>query len=132
MTEMSVRTARRLLFLGLVVIAPLPMLGYDAWIPDARFFLLAGVTTLVILFEGGAGPVPMIAVLFGAHALVYAGLLWAGAYVASRILGRVSPTARAIATWSLIAIGLAIGLGFEIYATPFGSAPIANLLGALS
>jgi hypothetical protein len=128
----SPRTARRLLWLSLVCLLPLPMVVFGAWIPVTRYLLLAGVTAGLVVTEG-AGLVPLVFLaLFLAHALVYAALAWLAARLLVAALARRLPRALAPLTLGLVAAGLALALLFPIYETPFAPvSPRANLLHVL-
>ncbi len=130
---MSLRSARWLLFLAIGLTAPLPMLGpFGAWVPPARYLLLTLATASVAVTEGAAGPVPGILALFGAHALV--GFLLAGllGWVVARFTRPLSPGARRLVVLGICGALLLGAVAFEVYRTPFGRAPTANLLGVLS
>lgn len=130
---MSVRSARWLLFLAIGLTAPLPMLGpFDAWVPAARYLLLTLATASVAVTEGAAGPVPGILALFGAHALI--ALLLAGllGWAVARLTRPLSSGARRIVVLGICGALLFGAIAFEIYRTPFGRAPTANLLEVLS
>lgn len=126
------RTVRRILWLGALVLVPLPMVQFGAWIPVTRYLLLAGVTGGLILAEG-AGRIPnaMLLVMLG-HALVYAGLLWLLAWAVARCLQLAVPSrARAVAV-ALVAAGVLLALVTQPYVTPFAAeAPRASLLTVL-
>ena len=88
---MSLLTARRLLWIGLLLTLPLPMLLLDdGLVPVARFLLLGAVCVAVMLVEDSGGVVGLLALLFLAHAVVYGGLLWLLAFAISRGIGRRS------------------------------------------
>lgn len=129
---MTPRTSRRLLWLAFLLTAPLPMLGFEALVPVARYLLLAGVTAGLILAEGmGAIPGAVLAI-FLVHAVVYAGLGWLAAYAVARLLVGLGRRAVAPATLGLVAACLLVASALELYVTPFASvSPRANLLHVL-
>lgn len=130
---MSVRRAGWVLFGVFALVAPLPMLGpFDAFMPAARYLLLALAAAAVALAEGAAGPVPGILALFAGHALV--GLLLAGGlgWIAARLTRPLSAGARRLVVLGVCGALLAGAVAFEVYRTPFGRTPTANLLGVLS
>jgi hypothetical protein len=130
---MSLRTTRWLWFLGVWLMLPWPMLLFaNAWVPAVRYLLLTLVSLTVGVFEGAAGPVPMIILLFALHATVYTAAAWGMAWGASRALGGVAPGARGWLTLGALATALALSLAFDVYRTPFGTAPVGNLLRVLS
>lgn len=130
---MSVRRARWLLFGVLFLCLPFPMLGpFDVFAPALRYLVLFGAASAVAWVEGAAGPVPAILALLGLHALAYLaacfGIAWAGAAA----LGQLPPAARRWFTLGACAALLLPALLFNLYRTPFGQAPVTNLLGLLS
>ncbi len=130
---MPKRSLRRSLFLALFLLAPLPMVGIDvAIVPAARYCLLTGVCLSVAFLEGGAGPVGAIAALFAANAILYTLLLWGIAWGASRLLAHLPAAATRNALLGTIAIAILLALLFDLYTTPYGTAPHTNLIGVLS
>ena len=130
---MSPRTARRWLFLAILLTVPAPMwVVFDGLIPPARFWILLGAAGAVALREGAAGPVPGLLALFAAQALCYSLLSWCAAWLLARLLGSLSPAARRNWVLAGVALLLVLALSFPLYRTPLGRAPVANLLGALS
>jgi hypothetical protein len=130
---MSVRSARRLLFLAVVLVVPLPMLGpFDALVPPVRYIILSSAGLAVATVEGAAGPVPMILMLFAAHAVVYLVLAWLTAWIAARLLAVLSPRARRNTVLATCAAMLFVALATRFYRTPFGRSHMSNLLGVLS
>ena len=81
---MSPRATRRLLFLALLLLLPLPMLAFDALVPVVRFLLLGAVCLGMRWVEGPGGVVWQLATLFFGHALVYGAALWAVAWACAR------------------------------------------------
>lgn len=130
---MSVREGFWLLFILLFFVLPFPMWGpWDPLAPTVRYALLFGATGLVVYQEGAAGPVPMILALFAVHTVVYAAACALLAWLASRGLSGLAPEARRNTLFVLVLVALASALLFDLYRTPFGRAPVANLLGVLS
>lgn len=126
-------TARWIGFAALFVAAPLPMLFFErALVPAARYALLAGVSLAVVAREGATGPAVGIALVFAVHALGYGLLCWIAAGLVARAVAVLPTPVGAALLWGAVALGLAVGLGFEIYRTPFGRAPWGSLLDALS
>lgn len=126
------RSTRRVLWIGALLLVPLPMIKFGAWIPVSRYLLLGGVTGGLILAEGpGRIPNAMLIAMLG-HALVYAGLLWGVAWALARALHRVAPVRSRNVALALVVAGVLIALATEPYVTPFASeAPRANLLTVL-
>jgi hypothetical protein len=130
---MSVGTTRWLWFLGVWLMVPWPMvLLANAWVPAARYLLLTLVSLAIGVFEGAAGPVPWIILLFALHAIVTSAAAWGIAWGASRALAGAAPETRRWVTLGTLAAAIAVTLAFDLYRTPFGRAPVANLLGVLS
>jgi len=123
----TVRGARRLLWIAALLLVPLPMLQFGAQVPVAQYLLLAGVCAAVAVVESGGGVLALLLALFLSHAIVYGLLLWLVAALAARVLGQFSPRARAIASASVLLAGLAVALFGQPYVTPFDRAPRGNL-----
>ena len=130
---MSVRASRWLLFLTLALTLPVPMWGqFGAFVPAVRYAILFAAGAAVALAEGTAGPVPLILLLFGLHALAAAGLAGLAAWIGGRALAPLAPRTRG---WIVAGAGAALlllALAVELYRTPFGRAPVSDLLGILS
>jgi hypothetical protein len=120
------------LWLGLVLMLPLPMLAMGAHIPVTRFLLLAGVSLGLILAEGG-GTIPYAAFgLLLAHALVYAALLWLAAGWCVAGLARLAPRGVGPVVIGLVVAGLLVASLTPVYVTPFAPvSPRATLLHVL-
>ncbi|HZR84181.1 MAG TPA: hypothetical protein VFD92_23995 [Candidatus Binatia bacterium] len=130
---MTVRTSRRVLFAATFLLAPAPLLVLTTgWMPPATYALLTGVCALQAASEGADGAVPRILAMFAAHTAVYLLLSWLVAWLASSALARLSPTARRAATLAIVATGLAVAVGWDVYRTPFGRRPYENAIEALS
>ena len=119
-------------FAGLALLAPLPLLVFDGMVPLARFFLLSTVSLLLVVTEGSAGPVKMITFLLVSHTLVYLLMLMVVSRLAARGLRQLPPRAVLAGLGLILAIALSIALFTDLYTTPFGVTPTSNLLGALS
>lgn len=129
---MSPRATRRTLFLGLLLLAPLPMLGvYEAFVPVARYLLLAGVCLAMRIAEGPGGVVWQVFALFMGHALVYTGLLWVAAWLGARVLAPLSPSLRGAFVVGGLALAIVWTVASTPYVTPFGPSARANLPGVL-
>lgn len=131
---MSSRAARRIVWLALLFLVPLPllpMLGFVAWVPVARYVLLGGICLWMRLAEGPGGAVWQLTALFLGHAFVYALLLWALAWLGARGLARLPSAGRA----ALLAAGVVAGVLWAVattpYVTPFGASARTNLPGVL-
>ena len=128
---MSARAARRLLFLAALLIAPVPMLGFGAFVPVARYVLLGAVCIGMRVAEGPGGVVWQLTALFLGHALVYAGLLWLAAWLAGRALGALPPPVRNAVVALLVVVGALWAVLSEPYVTPFGTTAHSDLFGVL-
>lgn len=126
---MSARTARRLLWLGLFLIAPLPMLWVEpVRVPAARYLELGGICVAVLAVEGAGGVVGTLAGLFVAHALVYALLLWGAAWLLARSTARLGNRARARLVLALLLAAVIGAAAFRLYRTPFRAASVHGSL----
>lgn len=95
------------------------MLQFGAFVPVARYLLLAGVTLGLIAAEGG-GEIPhlFLALMLG-HALVYTGLLWLVAWAATRVLWAATPRRASRIVLGLAALGLVLAVVTRPYVTPY-------------
>lgn len=130
---MSARSARRLLFVVLALALPVPMLGpFDALVPPARYAILLAAASAVAAVEGAAGPVPMILALFAVQTTGALGLAAILAWAVGRLLSPLGPGSRRALVLAACAGLLLAALAIDLYRTPFGRAPRANLLRVLS
>ena len=128
---MSPRATRRTLFLAALLLAPLPMFGFDAWLPVARYVLLAAVCVGMRVVEGPGGVVWQLTGLFLAHALVYGLLIWLATRFAERALRSLSSRSRGALVVSGVLGVLVWAIATQPYVTPFGPAARGNLLHVL-
>lgn len=129
---MSVLTSRRLLWVGLLLTLPLPMLVLDdGLVPVVRFLLLGGACVAVMLVEDAGGVVGFLALVFLVHAVVYAGLLWLLAFAISRGLGRLPPRRLAAVTLAALVLAFVAATATQPYRTPFGRAARGGLVEVL-
>lgn len=121
---MSTRAARWLLWLALVLMAPVPVMTgvVTAVVPAARILMLAGVCLLVVVLESANGVVGLFGLLLVVQAIAYLVLFFGVAHVASRLLGRLSPRAVAAGALVLVVTGIALTAAFDVYQTPFRAA----------
>jgi hypothetical protein len=127
---MSARSARRILWLGSLLMAPVPVLLFGpGLVPPARLLMLGGLGAAVMVFEsarGAAGPLTAVLLVQG---LVWAGLLWVAAWAVARPLARLSPGTAAAIAWLALAAGLVAASVLDVYHTPFAAeAARGNLL----
>ena len=117
---MSERAARRLIWLLLVLVLPLPLLGIEsALVPVARMLMLAGLCLGVIVLESANGVVGILLGLFGVQALVYGAGLWLASFALGRGLGRLAPRRRAVLVALLTLAALAVASSLPLYETPY-------------
>ena len=128
---MSPLATRRILWLALLLLLPLPMLSFDGFIPVARYLLLGGVCIGMRIAEGPGGVVWQLTALFLAHAVVYALLLWAGAWLAARSLAALPSRTRGLVVAIAVCLCTLWALAAEPYVTPFGREARTNLVGVL-
>jgi hypothetical protein len=119
------------LWIASLLLVPLPyLMVVTGLVPVGRFLMLGAICTYVSFFVGSGGVAGTLAwILFGQAALYAVGLgLVAGAVAYG--LGRISRSATAAATLVLVALGLVLAVGLEIYHTPFAAESArTNLLG---
>ena len=128
---MTLPGTRRWLYAAALLLLPLPMLQFDAFVPVVRYLLLAGVTLGLIVAEGG-GEIPylFLGLIFG-HALVYGLLLWvATRFLATRLW---SYTPRNASRIVLVASGIACLLAIVTrpYVTPYSAISLHSNLWVL-
>jgi hypothetical protein len=129
----SVRTSRWLLWLAFLLLLPMPMWGpFDAFVPAVRYAMLLAAGAAVAWAEGTAGPVPLILLLFAAHAVAALGLTGLAAWLGGYLLAPFAARTRGWVVWATCLALLLFALLLEPYRTPFGRAPEGNLLGILS
>ncbi|MED5262868.1 MAG: hypothetical protein VX574_10785 [Myxococcota bacterium] len=127
---MSRRATFGTLLVVLVLVLPLPLLGpFDALVPVVRFVLLLGASSAVAIQEGAAGPVPMIVLLFAAHAVVGLVACVLLASLATGGLSHLAPGTRRVLVGVFVFGAVILASVFDFYQTPFGRAPESNLWG---
>jgi hypothetical protein len=130
---MNVKMLRRLLFLTFWFMLPWPMIVFnEAFVPAARYALLASAAAAVAMTEGTAGTVPALVELLVGWTVVTTLASWCIAWLVSRWLGSFAPRWRVAFLLGLLLIGLTVGLTATPYATPFGRAERGGLLEVLS
>lgn len=119
---MSIRAARWTLWLGLMVMLPLPFfLAETGLVPPARMLMLGLISFAVLVVEGSAGVVRMTTALLIVQAAGYGGLLWIIATVAARMQRRLSPATIRRITLAAVVVGAVCTASFAIYRDPFRS-----------
>lgn len=127
---MSARATFCTLLALFVFVLPLPLLGpFDALVPVVRFVLLFGASAAVAIQEGAAGPVPLIVLLFAAHAVFGLAACVLFAWLGTRGLSGLAPETRRIGVWVFVLGFVILASVFDVYRTAFGRAPAANLWG---
>lgn len=117
---MTIRTARWALWLGLMLMVPLPFfLAETGLVPPARILMLGCIALAVWIVEGSAGVVRMTTVLLFVQAAGYGGLLWIIATVAARPLRRWPPAAVRRVTVAALLGAAVITAWWPVYRDPF-------------
>ena len=117
---MSARFSAIVLFVAAFVALPLPMVGFDAVVPAARYAQLAGALALLTAQEGTAGMVGTLCGLLAAHALVYTLLLGGGAFALARlVLARLPMRLRDHVTVIVATLLIVLPIYARWYTTPF-------------
>ena len=127
---MSRRVMTWTLWLLFAATLPLPYYMIDRGrVPAAQLFLLAAVTTRLMLSEPSF-TTRFVAALFLMQSLFYGALLYALARIGARLIGRHTPARlHAIVLAALAILLVAIGL-FEVYRAPLSHGPgPTNLVG---
>jgi len=128
--SLTLRGARRLLFLALFFTAPMPFyLGALEFAPLARAFFLSLLVWGVVLSEGVGGFQGIFALLAGVQLLVGGGVLWGVAALITRASRSHTDPFRAVAIGCVIVALAGFSLQ-EVYRTPLSSSrPESNLFG---
>ena len=130
---MQLRSLRRLWFAGIWLLFPWPLLVYqDAFVPAARYLLLAAVAGIMASMEGSAGPVGLLVALFVGWAIGTSLLSWLLAWLIAKVMARFPNRVANALTFGILSAGLLWALLFEPYRTPFGRALEGGLLQVLS
>lgn len=128
---MTPRTARRVLWLATFVALPVPIALFGPGrIPPAQLAELGALAAAVAVVESARGQVLPVAGVFFAQAAVWAALLWAFAWLLTRLLAPLGPRRLAAVVLAAVATGLAIACTLPVYDSPFAvREPRATLLG---
>jgi hypothetical protein len=130
---MTERGTRRVWFLGLWLLMPWQLfILADAFVPAARYVLLAFAASAIALYEGAAGPVGLIVTLFVGMGIATTAGCWVLAFIVARLLRPTTPRTSMALTLGVLGVSLLIALLFEPYRTPFGRALQGGLLQVLS
>jgi hypothetical protein len=122
----STPATRRLLFLTLLLLLPLPLFAgvTTGLMPVVRMGLLAGVCVGMLLFEGTRGAVGLLLALIAAQAALYSMGLWLAAALGAGALARLPERARRIAPLALVLAAGLLAASQPIYRTPFRAAGV--------
>ena len=114
---MSVRTARRILWVTFVLVVPAPilLLSPPGTLPPAGFLELGGASLAVLMVESAQGVVRTLTTIFLAQGFIYSALLWIPAALLARLLGR----RRGIITLLLVVALLLVTAIVPVYHTPY-------------
>jgi len=111
---------RWLLWVAAVVIVPVPFfLAQTGTVPAARILMLGISTLLLIVVEGAQGKAGVAAGLLLAQAGLYCAVLWLATRILVRLLGRLPRPAAVSMAALLLAVGIAVACGFDVYRDPF-------------
>jgi hypothetical protein len=117
---MTIRTARWTLWLGMMVMLPVPFfLAETGLVPPARILMLGVISLAVWVVEGAAGVVRITTALLLMQTAGYGGLLWIIATVAARMVRRLSPPTLRRITVATLAVGVLCTASFKVYRDPF-------------
>jgi hypothetical protein len=123
---MTTRASRWILWLGLALLAPVPILAFGSGrVPAAELATLALATLAVWGTEGGAGAVPAIFLVLALQAAAALLVWWLLAGLATRALAGRSRPQRAVATLAALLAGVLVSQVFPIYRDPFRALPDA-------
>ena len=118
---MQPRTVRRILWMALALVVPVPFfLAQTGLVPAARLLMLGAVTVAIIAAEGSRGVVGTAAALLFAQGALYLGLFWLASHLLARVLGRLPERVRDLVV-ILVVVGICCAGAFRIYRDPFAA-----------
>lgn len=126
---MSMRLWRRLLWLTLAAVVPVPIviLG-PGHVPPLRILMLGAITASVLVVEQASGAVPLLALLLLFQGALYMGLLWLLVLGLFRLGRRVGVVHFALPTLLLMTALIAATVWSPIYRDPYrADSSITNL-----
>jgi hypothetical protein len=127
---MSTRSARLILWLGLALMAPVPVLTgvVTGLMPVARILMLSGVCGLVVLLESSNGVVGVFGAMLFAQAVLYLILFFGVAHFVSLLIGRLPRKILAASVLAFVTASVVWTASSDVYRTPFRAASTrANL-----
>jgi len=117
---MSPRVCGIVLFVAGFAAVPFPMLGFDAFVPGARYAQLALALARLRIEEGGGGMGGTLLLLFAAHALVAALAVGIGSGLVARFaLARMPSRLRDHVTVIAATLVVALASYASWFTTPF-------------
>ena len=117
---MSRRALARILWLALLLTAPVPFFLVEIGIePVAAMIQKLGVTLVLIAADGGAGAITLSAWILGAQALLAALVLWLSAHVAARAIVRAARGRATVVVLAIVAALFVVAFTVPVYRTPF-------------
>jgi hypothetical protein len=118
----SARVLRHLLFWTALFALPLPILALGPGLVPAAHQLELGLLALAFgALESLQGITLTLIAVFLIPGLIYAALLWVGAWLLARVLAKLPPTTRTRAALLLVMLGVGLALVEPVYRTPFSS-----------
>ena len=127
---MTARAAGWLLWVTFACVIPLPFFLVESGaVPAARLLLLGGAASAIVVGEGPAGAVAIVAGLLLGQALLYLAALWWLAAALARGLARSGRRGTAVLTALVVLASVGAAASFDLYRTPFRSRSLhGNLL----
>ena len=118
---MSIRWTKWTLWIAFVLTVPVPYFMVETgWVPTARLFLFAALSTAVVVTEPGSGS-GMIAGLFLVQAVAYGIVLFGLARFGARMTQRIAREQLRLIVIVLVVAGLFAGSLFPVFKTPLSN-----------
>jgi hypothetical protein len=127
---MSVRISLRLIWLVAVFVLPVPFFLVETGrVPVGQLLQMSAVVLGLILAEGTQGQILTLLIIVLGQAILYMVAFWGAAVLWGRLVARMSPRARLVATSLVVLVVIAVASSVEIYRTPFSTRSLrASLL----
>ena len=110
-------TAQRVLWSAALLLLPVPyLILVDGSVPVVRLVLLATIAASYAAFVDGSGVAWLMVALLAVQAVVFAVAL---AVVVRTTVRWIPAPALRWSVWSLVAVGFAVAMLFDVYQTPF-------------